>query len=93
MPWTAAGVGEAAAGASRTVATTLVGEKGRAVIRTMLGPPVAGAAASEGGASALTGFDRQTWGRNRSPPLVLTMFPTKEGENGWREKLEKMEVG
>ena len=58
----------------------------------VLGPPVAGAVASEGGASALTGFDRCTWGQNRSPPLVLTMFSEKEREKGWREKLEKMET-
>ena len=59
----------------------------------MLGPPAEGASAFEGGASALTGFDCRTWGRNQSPPHVLTMFPAKEGEKGWREKLEKMKTG
>ena len=85
MPWTVAGAGEAAgaAGAAGAAAAT----------RAVLESPPAGAAASEGGASALIGFDRRTWGRNRSPPLVLTMLSTKEGEKGWGEKLEKIETG
>ena len=88
-----AGAAGAVAWAAGIVAAALVRAKGRAAARTVLGPSTTSAATSEGGALALTGFDRRTWGRNRSPPLVLTMFPTKEREKGWREKLDKMETG
>ena len=69
----AAGAGEAVAAAGAVGAGAAAG-----AAEVM----AAAARPSEGGASALIGFDRCTWGRNRNPPLVLTMFPAKEGEKG-----------
>ena len=49
------------------------------------GGGVSTSAAVEGGASAPAGVDRRTFGRNRSPSLVLTMFgggADREWEDG-----------
>ena len=66
LSWMADGAREeaTAAGDAGIVAAALVKAKGSAVAGTVLGPPAAGSAASEGGSSPLTGFDRGTWGKN-----------------------------
>ena len=87
-----AGVAAAAAGAAGTMAAEALAKEKRCVeARAALGPPTAGA--SGRGVSTPAGVGGYTLGRNRSPPLVLTMLLEKEGKKGWREKLGKLETG
>ena len=75
---TAAGAAGEAAVAAGAIGKVAAAATGCSTTGATLGPPIAGA--SGGGASTLTGAGGRSLGRNRSPPLVLTMFPAKEGK-------------